>query len=123
MDKQLEMIDGQTWREFVGSDVAVLMLGKSDCEACARWTEELNAFLASEPGFAGVRFGKMLLDQRGLTDFKRDNGAWLKDVDVLPFNLIYRQGKIEKSFAGSGLDRLTNRLRNVLEAAAGASGA
>lgn len=116
MDKQLEVIDGHSWREFVGSDVAVLMLGKSDCEACARWTEELTTFLGSEHGLAGVRFGKMLLDQKGLTDFKRDNGAWLKDVDVLPFNVIYRRGKIEKSFAGSGIERLTNRLAGVLAA-------
>lgn len=116
MDKQLEIIDGQTWREFVGSDVAVLMLGKSDCEACARWTEELTGFLAADPGFTGVRFGKMLLDQKGLTDFKRDNGSWLKDVDVLPFNVIYKKGQIEKSFAGSGVERLTNRLKALLEA-------
>jgi len=131
--RRLEVIDGQTWRDFVGSDVAVLMLGKSDCEACARWTEELVSFLASgastdatgpgAPGLAGVRFGKMLLDQKGLTDFKRDNGAWLKDVDVLPFNVIYRRGQIAKSFAGSGIERLTNRLQGVLATSGEASGA
>jgi len=113
---ELQVIDGASWRDFVGQGTAVLMLGKSDCEACARWTEELTSFLAGEHGFAGVRFGKMLLDQRGLTDFKRDNGAWLKDVDVLPFNVIYRDGVIVKSFAGSGIERLTNRLGNALEA-------
>lgn len=111
MTATLEMIDGQTWRDFVKSDLAVLMLGKSDCEACGRWTEELTAWLATDAEFGEVRFGKMLLDQKGLTDFKRENGAWLKDVDVLPFNLIYRAGTLEKSFAGLGLERLQNRLR------------
>lgn len=112
----LEMIDGATWRDFVKSDVAVLMLGKTDCEACARWTEELTGFLGGAHDFKAVRFGKMLLDQKGLTDFKRENGAWLKDVDVLPFNLIYRGGNLEKSFAGAGLERLTNRLKTVVGA-------
>lgn len=110
----LETIDGQNWRDFTGAGVFVLLLGKSDCEACARWTEELTGYLSSEHPFRGVRFGKMLLDQKGLTDFKRENGAWLKDVDVLPFNVVYRDGQIVKSFAGSGIERLTNRLQNVV---------
>ncbi|MFO0748314.1 MAG: hypothetical protein U1F43_22025 [Myxococcota bacterium] len=114
MGTELEMVDGQTWRDFVKSDVAVLMLGKSDCEACARWTEELTTWLAGETGVSGVRFGKMLLDQKGLTDFKRENGAWLKDVDVLPFNLIYRAGTLEEELRRQRLERLTNRLKPLV---------
>jgi hypothetical protein len=114
MTPSLELVDGQSWREFTGSGVVVLMLGKTDCEACARWTEELNGHLASGQAAPGVRFGKMLLDQKGLTDFKREHGSWLKDVDVLPFNVIFRDGQVVKTFAGSGIERLTNRLANVL---------
>ena len=114
MAPSLQIIDGQNWREFTGSGVVVLMLGKTDCEACARWTDELSGFLAGDPPFPGVRFGKMILDQKGLTDFKREHGSWLKDVDVLPFNVILRDGQVVKSFAGSGVERLTNRLQNVL---------
>lgn len=108
------IIDGTTWRDFVGSGVVVLMLGKTDCAACGTWTDELNTFLAGEHGYPEVRFGKMLLDQRGLVDFKREHGEWLKDVDVLPYNLVYKDGVLEKKFAGGGLERLTNRLDGVL---------
>jgi len=113
-DGNIEMIDGQSWRDFVGSGVVVVMLGKTDCAACATWTDELGAYLASAHPYETVRFGKMLLDQRGLVDFKREHGGWLKDVDVLPYNLVFKDGALEKRFAGGGIDRLTNRLDGVL---------
>lgn len=108
---ELQTIDGGNWRDFVGDGVAFLMLGKSDCDACATWTEELVAFLDKDERYAGrVRFGKMLLDQRGLTEFKREHGEWLRDVNDLPFNLIWVGGERKKSWPGGGLERLTNRL-------------
>ena len=109
---RLEMIDGENWEEFVKSPFAVLILSKTDCAACNSWTEELQTFLASDEDFKEVRFGKMLLDQRGLTGFKRVS-PWLADVDVLPFNVIYKDGDKAKEFAGSGATRLVNRLNNL----------
>ena len=65
--------------------------------------------------FAGkVRFGKMLLDQRGLTDCKREHGEGLKDVHDLPFNVISVGGQKAKAWPGSGVERLTNRLAGLL---------
>ncbi|MEE9393209.1 MAG: hypothetical protein V3W41_11955 [Planctomycetota bacterium] len=110
----LEILDASNWEEFLKSPTAVLMLGKSDCQACSDWTVELKAFLTSEQNtFDSVRFGKLLLDQRGLIDFKKQS-PWLADVDVLPFNVIYRDGEKVKDFAGSGIERLTNRLERLL---------
>lgn len=110
-DRFLETLDGSSWSEFAATGVAVLVLGKSDCAACATWTAELTEFLAAHQEFSDVRVGKLLLDQRGLIGFKRENAAWLKELDVLPYNLIYRDGAVQKQFAGSGVDRLVNRLR------------
>src|SRR5690349_21246113 len=113
---ELQIIDGTNWREFVGDGVAYLMLGKSDCNACAVWTEDLKGFLGSDERYgAKVRFGKMLLDQRGLTDFKREHGEWLKEVHDLPLNLIWVGGERKKSWPGGGVERLTNRLDALLE--------
>ncbi len=111
-ERELEMLDGESWREFVNSEAAFVMLGKSDCEPCKAWTAELSAFLGGAAGGAhpGVRFGKLLLDSRGLTEFKRENQTWLKDLEALPFNLIYVGGELRKSWPGGGLDRLENRL-------------
>lgn len=114
---KLEAISGDNWRDFVGSDLAILMLGKTDCMACADWTTELEGWLEAgpklPPGVPPVRVGKMLLDQRGNTDFKRENTEWLKDLEDLPFTIIYRKGERQKSFAGGGLDRLETRLTNL----------
>jgi hypothetical protein len=111
MDR-LEAIDGSNWESFLGSPWSVLMLGKSDCEHCAEFTEELHAFLAADRAYADVRFGKMLLDRGGLVGFKRAN-AWIAELDVLPYTLIYRHGQKMAEFAGGGIGRLQSRLERV----------
>jgi hypothetical protein len=110
---RLEQIDGRNWEDFVRAPVAVLMLGKSDCEACAGWTAELEGFLAADSEFTRVRFGKVLLDEGGLVGFKRAH-PWIAELDVLPFTQIFVAGERAKSFAGSGVERLVNRLRQVV---------
>jgi hypothetical protein len=92
------------------------MLGKSDCEACAAWTTELEAFLADDTRWRHVRFGKLLLDTPGLIAFKRAN-PWIAELDMLPMNLLYLNGQESKRFAGGGVERLVTRLeRGVGEA-------
>ncbi len=111
---RLETITRENWEEFLAAPAAVLMLGKSDCPACAAWSEELGAFLDGGTEWTSVRFGKLLLDQPGLGAFKKAN-PWLADLKDLPFNLVYVEGEKVKEFLGSGTDRLSNRLRRVLE--------
>lgn len=108
----LEEINGENWRSFTESALAVLVIGKTDCANCTTWSEELISFLADDTEFSDVRFGKVLLDQRGLADFKKNN-TWLADLDVLPFNVIYVNGEKKKDFAGGGIDRLKNRLNRL----------
>ena len=50
----------------VTAPYAVLMIGKTDCDHCAEFTEELHAFLAEDRTHTDVRFGKMLIDKGGL---------------------------------------------------------
>lgn len=110
--ERLEAIDGTTWEAFAAAPWSVLMLGKSDCEHCAAYTEELQGFLAGDATYADVRFGKMLLDRGGLVGFKRAN-PWLADLDVLPYTLIYRSGEKVAEFAGGGIGRLSARLERL----------
>jgi hypothetical protein len=109
---RLESIDGTNWEGFLGAPWSVLMLGKSECEHCAEFTEELQAFLAADRAYADVRFGKMLLDRGGLATFKRAN-PWLAELDVLPYTVIYRSGRKLAEFAGGGIARLESRLERV----------
>jgi len=109
---RLEAIDGANWEAFLGADWAVLMLGKSDCEHCLEYTEELHGYLDGQAAPTDVRFGKMLLDRGGLATFKRAN-PWLAEVDVLPYTLIYRGGEKVAEFAGGGVGRLQTRLERL----------
>ena len=114
MSVSLELLDRETWREFLGAPAAVLMLGKSDCEACAAWTQEVEDFLADETEWASVRFGKIELDRGGLAEFKKEN-SWLMEVRDLPYTLVYVNGERKKEFLGSGIERLVNRMRRVID--------
>jgi len=109
---RIEKLDGKNWQEFVAAETAVLILAKTTCENCARWADELDASLADEAAFAGVRFGKLYLDTPGLISFKKAN-PWIAEVDVLPFNVIYGGGEQLKTFAGGGIGRLRNRLERL----------
>ena len=110
--QRLEEIDGDNWQEFVESETAVLMLGRSDCAACDTYTEQLESIHAEDDEWTEVRFGKMLIDQPGLASFKNE-ASWLADVRDLPFTAIYAEGDLEKTFAGTGIERLTNRLERI----------
>ncbi len=112
MTKRLEQIDGGNWRDFLQAPVAVLMLGKSDCDHCNEYTQELHEFLATDQVYGDIRFGKILLDRGGLVSFKRAN-PWIAEVDVLPYTLIYRAGEKVAEFAGGGIARLESRLARL----------
>jgi hypothetical protein len=109
-----EEITRENWEDFVNAPRAVLMLGKTDCPACSAFSEELVAFREQDETWSDVRFGKLLLDQPGLTGFKRAS-PWLAGVRDLPFTVIYADGEVQKSFLGGGLQKalLTNRLERV----------
>ena len=109
MSERLERLDGSNWEAFVASPAAVLMLGKSDCAACAAWTAELEAFLEKDERWRHVRFGKLLLDKPGLISFKRAN-SWIAELHDLPTNVLYVNGRESKRFAGGGIERLVTRL-------------
>jgi hypothetical protein len=109
---RLEVVDGGSWEAFVGAALSVLVLGKSECEHCATYTDELHTFLGAEAAYPDVRFGKILLDRGGLASFKRAN-PWLAELDVLPYTLIYRRGEKVAEFAGGGVARLAARLERL----------
>lgn len=115
MSGRLEMLDGKSWEAFLASPAAVLMLGKSDCPACAEWTAELESFLEADARWTHVRFGKLLLDTPGLVSFKRAN-PWIAELDMLPVTLVFVNGKEAKRFAGGGVERLVTRMERALGA-------
>jgi hypothetical protein len=110
---RLETVNDQNWEEFTRSPVAVLVLARSDCPTCGKWTEELTAFLEPDETWERVRFGKINLDGADTEAFRNANEDWLGMVEGVPFNILYLDGTPMTSFAGSGVARLENRLRAV----------
>ena len=113
---RLEALTPASWKDLVDSPAAVLILGKSDCDNCARWSEELTEWLTSGDPWPNVRFGKLMLDTPGLVAFKRAN-PWVAQLEMLPHTVIYRDGEKVKEFAGGGVERLDSRLRRLFDAA------
>ena len=110
---ELEFLDQKSWEEFLSAPIAVLMLSKSDCQACAEWTEELNTWFGSGTVLEIVRFGKILLDTPGIGRFKIVH-PWVSKVDILPFNAIFINGERVQEWAGGNLSLLQNRLEKLL---------
>jgi hypothetical protein len=111
----LETLDAESWAGFQAAPASVLVLGKSDCPSCAAWSEDLARFLDADTRWRGVRFGKLLLDGRGLIDFKRAN-PWIAGLEVLPHNALYRSGERVAEFTGAGIERLEARLERIFGA-------
>lgn len=113
MSTRIEAIDGKNWQELLAAPFAVLVLGKTGCQHCDSWTAELSDWLESNSDWDNVRFGKVLLDTPGLVSLKRAN-PWIAELETLPFTAIFSGGVKAKTFSGSGIDRLVNRLRRIV---------
>ncbi len=110
---QIAEVVGHNWKEFLDSDEALLILGKTNCASCKRWVEQLKALDENE--FGGLKIGKMMLNTPGLSSFKQSQ-TWLgKEVRDLPYNTIWKHGSRIKSWPGGGLERLLHRLEKIRE--------
>ena len=105
----MEVLNNSTWKEFLSSPVSVLILSKTDCQLCDKWVSELETYEIPE----NARLGKLLLDSPGLARFKMEN-EWVANIDILPFNAIYVDGKVKMQWAGGGIDRLQTRLNRFI---------
>ncbi len=109
---QVQSLEPASLDSFLAQPDCLLILSKSDCDACKRWQAELDEWASTDGNEFPLPVGKLDLDQRGLGDFKR-NHSWIQEVTVLPFNVIFKNHQEEKKFAGTGIERLLNRLRRL----------
>jgi len=112
---RLEHLDPDGWEGFTRSKIAVLILCKTTCPMCHCWNKELADFL--EQGGAewtrSIRFGKLPLDQAGLSHFKNSN-PWIRtEVKQLPYNIIYADGQRWHAYPGGGIRRLARTLKRI----------
>lgn len=105
----MESLDQSNWEEFLSSPISVLILSKTDCQSCDAWFLELDNYALP----LNVRLGKLMLDSPGLGRFKLAND-WVANIDILPFNAIYVDGKVKMQWAGGGIERLQTRLNHFM---------
>jgi hypothetical protein len=90
----------------------VLILSKSDCGYCAAYQRDIDAY--QEEGLIdGMSIGKLVLNEPGVAQFKRDN-RWMADLSFLPHTLVYHRGQVIDSFGTSKGIYLLERLEDVL---------
>ena len=104
----MNAITDQNLDQLISAERAVLVLGKSDCGNCAAYEEDIER-LQEGGRLTGVAAGKMVLDKPGSSHFKQTN-QWLRNVDHLPYTLLYRHGAKVDEFATSRGGYLLERL-------------
>jgi hypothetical protein len=95
----LIFVEDDTLEQVVAAPHGALVLAKGDCENCAAYERDIRRL--QEGGLLGdLIVGKLVLTQPGCRRFKREN-PWLRDVDVLPYTLLYARGQKVDEFAAS----------------------
>lgn len=92
-------IDDDTLERVVHAPHGALVLAKDDCDNCAAYEAEIRR-LQEQGALGDLVVGKLVLTQPGSRRFKREN-PWLRDVDVLPYTLLYASGEKVDEFAAS----------------------
>ncbi|MDP9359244.1 MAG: peroxiredoxin [Chloroflexota bacterium] len=109
-------VTDETMAEVLEAEWAILVLTKRDCGYCAAYQAGIEGLLARGE-LEDMVIGKLVLDERGATRFKRDN-PWLADGEVLPYTVLYRRGARIDGFAGSSAAYLREWLATGLAPAA-----
>ena len=92
-------VDDATVDSVVNARCGALVLAKDDCDNCAAYEAEIRR-LQEAGQLCDLVVGKLVLTQPGSREFKRSN-PWLRDVDFLPYTLLYASGEKVDEFAAS----------------------
>jgi hypothetical protein len=92
-------VDDETVDRVVGAPHGALVIAKDDCENCAEYEAEIRRL--QEHGLLGdLVVGKLILTQPGCRQFKREN-PWLREVEYLPYTVLFESGEKVDEFAAS----------------------
>lgn len=111
MQNEITQITDENLAEVAQAERGVLVLSKSDCGHCKEYAAEILE-AQSEGRLDGIAVGKLLLDARGSSKFKRKN-PWIGKLDSLPYTILFTEGKAADHFAASKADYLVERLERI----------
>ena len=86
------------------------MFSKKGCEQCEQLEAEINLIENSY----SIRMCKFVLSDSGLAELKIEH-SWISNIDILPFNTIFSNGKMLDSWSGSSIERFNLKLKKYLD--------
>ncbi len=86
------------------------MFSKKDCEQCEQLESGINLSGKSD----SIEMCKVVLSDSGLADLKMEHD-WISNIDVLPFNTIFSEGKMLDSWSGNNIERFYSKLEEYLD--------
>ena len=92
-------VDDETVASVINAPRGALILAKDGCGSCAEYEAEIER-LQARALLGDLVVGKLMLTQPGCRLFKRAN-PWLREVDFLPYTLLYERGEKVDEFAAS----------------------
>lgn len=111
-ETRLIPVNDENLAAFVTNDWAVLILSTSHCGYCIEYQRDIKEY--QEQGLLDeYSIGKMVLNEPGVSQFKRDN-RWLAGLTFLPHTLLYHRGRVVDSFSTSRGPYLLERLEDCL---------
>ena len=86
------------------------MFSKKECEQCEQLELEIN----SSENLHSIEMCKVVLSDSGFADLKIEHN-WISNIDVLPFNTIFSNGKMLESWSGSSIEKFNSKMKNYLD--------
>jgi hypothetical protein len=84
---------------FLDQDLCTLVLARSNCSRCITYLAEVDRLIASD-ALGSTAVGVVMLDQPGVSQFKRNN-LWLIHAQFLPYTVLFRNGQRIDGFSAS----------------------
>ena len=111
---KLNRINSSNWKDFFNLNLVYVMFSKNDCEQCEQLESEIN----SSENLHSLEMCKVVLSDPGLAELKMEH-RWISNIDILPFNTIFSNGKMLESWSGSSIEKIqfkveeTHRLKRI----------
>ena len=61
-----------------------------------------------------IEMCKVVLSDPGLAELKMEH-TWISNIDILPFNTIFSDGKMLESWSGSSIEKFNSKLERYLD--------
>ena len=107
---RLSRIDSSNWKQFFNLNLVYIMFSKKGCEQCDKLEVEIN----SSENQHSIEMCKVVLSDSGLANLKIEHN-WISNIDVLPFNTVFSDGKMLESWSGSSIEKFNLKLKKYLD--------